>query len=594
MRYVFGFMCVLALGVMGCSETSGAGGEGGSGGTAGGGGTGGADLCEGVDCDDANECTDDACADGECSNTAVADNTECDWNGLPGLCMSGVCENALLCVGVDCDDDNDCTWDECNWFDGSCFNPSVEDGADCSLGDLPGVCASGACQGLCEDASCDHTECAFNGTCNSNDGACDYTFFADDGTLCSEGECLDGVCAPVGAFPCTEQGIRDAIAEGGGPHFFACDGRPTVVTEGILIDNDVILDGQSSLVLETDGSNMVLSVAAGVAAEVVRFTIRGSNGYCPIPPPGGCVSAIDNEGTLVLTESVVTRHGVSPAIFNQGVMRITDSTVSENLGAALYSFNGDVTVVRSTLSDNGYSPDYGSVTNGGTMRFVDSTLSGNIGSISNSGTMQFVDSTLSGDRIQCWRGTVELARSTVLGGSLSAVGCTFTLTNCTVFSLLNSGVYPHGPATFVLSHVTFQGSVRNGFGNAITVISSNSIFSPVWCQEWVEPLHKWVAAGCDGLVTSLGYNVSTKGLIWGFDQPTDQINVSADDLKRERLADNGGPTETSALLPGSVAIDVIPAEDCLDADGAPLTTDQRGEPRPGDSICDVGAFEVQP
>ena len=52
---------------------------------------------------------------------------------------------------------------------------------------------------------------------------------------------------------------------------------------------------------------------------------------------------------------------------------------------------------------------------------------------------------------------------------------------------------------------------------------------------------------------------------------------------------------THALLtePGmSVAIDQIPEAECLDADGAPLTTDQRGFPR--DSMCDVGAFEVQP
>ncbi len=46
------------------------------------------------------------------------------------------------------------------------------------------------------------------------------------------------------------------------------------------------------------------------------------------------------------------------------------------------------------------------------------------------------------------------------------------------------------------------------------------------------------------------------------------------------------------MLTGGVAIDVIPAEDCVDADGEPLTTDQRGFPR--DSMCDVGAFEVQP
>ena len=38
---------------------------------------------------------------------------------------------------------------------------------------------------------------------------------------------------------------------------------------------------------------------------------------------------------------------------------------------------------------------------------------------------------------------------------------------------------------------------------------------------------------------------------------------------------------------------------CVDADGLPLTTDQRGEPRPvairgPEPKCDVGAFEVQP
>jgi hypothetical protein len=51
-----------------------------------------------------------------------------------------------------------------------------------------------------------------------------------------------------------------------------------------------------------------------------------------------------------------------------------------------------------------------------------------------------------------------------------------------------------------------------------------------------------------------------------------------------------------ALGAGSVAIDHIPAVDCVDADSAQLTTDQRGEPRPetGGTMCDVGAFELQP
>jgi hypothetical protein len=100
---------------------------------------------------------------------------------------------------------------------------------------------------------------------------------------------------------------------------------------------------------------------------------------------------------------------------------------------------------------------------------------------------------------------------------------------------------------------------------------------------------------CGG-ATSGGGNLESPGDTCGFDQPTDLVNVSAEDLKLGPLADNGGPTMTHALLPGSVAINRIPEVDCVDAEGEPLTTDQRGEPRPetGGTMCDVGAFEVQP
>jgi hypothetical protein len=54
------------------------------------------------------------------------------------------------------------------------------------------------------------------------------------------------------------------------------------------------------------------------------------------------------------------------------------------------------------------------------------------------------------------------------------------------------------------------------------------------------------------------------------------------------LADNGGPTRTHALLPGSPAISA-------GSNPANLTTDQRGAgfPRVYESAADIGAFEVQ-
>jgi acyl-CoA thioesterase-1 len=55
-------------------------------------------------------------------------------------------------------------------------------------------------------------------------------------------------------FPCSEQGIRDAITEGGGPHTFDCDGPTTVVTqEAVVVDKGVALDGQGDLTIARDG-----------------------------------------------------------------------------------------------------------------------------------------------------------------------------------------------------------------------------------------------------------------------------------------------------------------------------------------------------
>ena len=50
------------------------------------------------------------------------------------------------------------------------------------------------------------------------------------------------------------------------------------------------------------------------------------------------------------------------------------------------------------------------------------------------------------------------------------------------------------------------------------------------------------------------------------------------------LADNGGPTVTHALLPGSPAINTANNATCA-------ATDQRGVARPFGGMCDIGAFE---
>jgi hypothetical protein len=61
------------------------------------------------------------------------------------------------------------------------------------------------------------------------------------------------------------------------------------------------------------------------------------------------------------------------------------------------------------------------------------------------------------------------------------------------------------------------------------------------------------------------------------------------DPKLAPMADNGGPTPTMRLQPGSPAIDQVPTSGA----GCPQT-DQRGVARPGGAACDIGSYELAP
>lgn len=49
------------------------------------------DGCEGVDCDDGDDCTEDICTLGLCTNPIV-DGLLCDFSGAPGVCWDGACQ----------------------------------------------------------------------------------------------------------------------------------------------------------------------------------------------------------------------------------------------------------------------------------------------------------------------------------------------------------------------------------------------------------------------------------------------------------------------------------------------------------------------
>jgi len=554
MRYFFGLLCVCALGVMpliGCSETTGDGGGGGTAGDGGNGGPGGMDGVGGMGPTD--PCDDVECNDGSActTHTCEADCTDEDGDSVDDVCLA-------ICVYTDWPKDFpcDCVGFRCNVCDGS-----------------------GSCLG--------------------------------DGTGGTGGS--GGTTGDV--FACTAEGIRSAIVRGGGPHTFDCGGPTTVTTEAeIVINNDVILDGEGNLTVDGDQDHRVFSVRE-VTAELHGFTVSGGK----VVGDGG--AGISNAGELMLVNSALVANvaeeqeacgdfgcfpvgGNGAGVYSGGHLVLVNSTVSGNVGtvAGGIANGGTLTLTDSTVSGN----TGGGIEGGVWVALTNSTVSENLGSgISANGIVQVMDSIVSGNAaggIVGGPGTLIVTNSTVSGNTADEAG---------------GGIRIHGDfdtetEAFVVNSTVSGNAASNGSGIAclsatLTLLNStvsDSIY--VTGGDATEPPALLVTAasliegectqeGSQVTWTSRGYNIESPGDSCGFDEEGDQVNVTETQLNLGPLANNGGPTMThkpadGGLGSGSAAIDQIPEAACE------VTTDQRGEPRPetGGTMCDVGSVEVQP
>jgi hypothetical protein len=402
-----------------------------------------------------------------------------------------------------------------------------------------GVCdGQGNCVECTGDEQCeshvadDYNDCTSEGECDLETGSCRVHEPIADGTPCAGGTCYAGKCVLDSlVLPCTEQGIRNAIVAGGGPYTFDCDGPTTVVTNAeIDIDKDVVLDGEGKLTLDGDLDHRVFQVRDNMWVELRNLTVIG-----------GSAEGIANDASLTLM----------------------NVTVAHNRGIGIWNTTvGRLTMVSSSVSDNGG----GGIENSYWLRIETSTISDNQGPGIN-------------DRM----GPLVLVNSTVSSNEGTGIVCDgrFTIVNSTISANLENGIANQGPTTTnYLHNSTVSGNQGRGIvmnGGLATI--ANSL----------------IDGGCmgSGYIVSDGHNIESPGTSCGFDQGTDQPGVSADELKLGPLQENGGPTLTHALLPGSVAIDRIPEAMCIDAYNNPITEDQRGVERPQGDACDIGAFELE-
>jgi hypothetical protein len=294
-------------------------------------------------------------------------------------------------------------------------------------------------------------------------------------------------------------------------------------------------------------------------------------------------------------------------------------------GGAMYMEVGKLEGTQVTFTNNS-AAEGGALHNVNSwIEFAESGFSGNVANIGtgsailtdNGGLDPIAGHTYGGSTI-LWDSTVDNNQSLLSGSTIAAIGfrSQLNLVRSTVSN--NYASTPPFSAVFV-----FQGgdlfmdasTVSGNAGSGIEISTrgwngSRSVlqahFSTITDNErgfagldgsHVDFEHSIIAGnGNDGvcldLFTSSGFNLIGDNSDCDFTPSIGDLvgnSSSPIDPLLGPLEDNGGPTLTHALLPGSPAIDAAgsgPAEGCY------VTVDQRYTPRPTGFACDMGAYEA--
>ncbi len=356
-------------------------------------------------------------------------------------------------------------------------------------------------------------------------------------TVCSDGCDFTTIQAAIDAAQAGDViGVADAV------HTEASiTVNKDLTIQGVGAENTIVQAADTP----EDAPDRVFLIEQGATVTIAGMTIR--HGYPPVCPQSG--GGIANHGTLTLQHSAVidNRASAGGGIMNDGTLVVINSTISDNTadgsgnhgrgrgsGGGIKSTMGELIILNSTISGNS------STWHGGGMHIAcnctatisNSTISGNQAAHNGGGVNV--------------RGATEIVNCTISGNNASGGG---------------GGVYANGALDFANNIIAGNVAGNADYG------STNDC-----------------APGDDGQIGTNSHNLIEDGSC--------DAAYSGDPML-DTLADNGGPTRTHALLPGSPAVDALPADACA------LTTDQRGMPRPvmhtsGDTPCDIGAFELQP
>lgn len=327
---------------------------------------------------------------------------------------------------------------------------------------------------------------------------------------------------------------------------FSVTGIINLAGELPLINNDLTIHGPGANLMtvrrNTGGDYRIFTINLNRVVTINGLTITKGR-VLPNGFTGGGGLLVNSGATLNLSDSVVTDnegYSFGGGILSFGALNINHCTISFNKagnGGGFYILFTTATINNSTINNNTTDFQAGVGIQDATVAMTNCTITNNSATTGGGGVVS--------------RATTTSAAA--------------TLTNCTVAN--NSGP---GAALWVIK---FAGAAGASLTAKNTLAASNS---PV----------NFINGG--GTLTLQSHNLDTDGSSGAVNGVNGNIVGSAGspiDAKLGPLANNGGATQTRALLCGS------PAADAGDNNGAPAT-DQRGVARPYKGIVDIGAYEA--
>jgi hypothetical protein len=339
----------------------------------------------------------------------------------------------------------------------------------------------------------------------------------------------------------------------------------TALNGDLDITDDLTLIGRGAAQTVLDGNggvlqDRVLHIISGTVT-IKGITIQNGRGV-----DGG---GLYNSGVLTIMHSTISGNRatfVGGGLYNGGVLTVTHSTIlgnSSDLGGGVY-VKGPMRLDQSTVHGNNATLGGGGLYNENALTITSSTVSGNQGRTS--GGVQNV----SNANLWAWNSTIDGNSAARDGGGLSNSGVA-NLYNVTIsYNVADSdddsdgtggGVYNQADAVFNTRNTLLAVNYRG-----VTPLL-NDCYGEIWSDH---SRFTSVPAGCS-IVGPSSFTTDPNGI--------------------GPLADNGGPTLTVALLPGSDAIDAAdPVQGCVNYNSV-LPIDQRGAPRVAGVWCDVGAYE---